>query len=102
MDPVEQLNVLSDVLTLYLQQNTNVSVPPSDFLHLAIQGMERLHKAGRMNIIYLWLWVLHVQMVPIHCYLHPECRWDIIIVNIITASSVQQVRQHHFTCCIVY
>ena len=51
MDPVKQLNFLSNMFTLYLQQHTHIRVPPSDFISLAIQGMEHLHKSGRKNVI---------------------------------------------------
>ena len=103
MDPVEQL---SDMLTLYLQQNTHVRVPPSDFLHLAIQGMERLHKAGRMNVIYLITKALGTTCTDGSDSLLPTSRMPMglieHIVSFFIATSVQQVRQHHFTRCIVY
>lgn len=106
MDPVEQLSFLSDMLTLYLQQNTQLRVPPSDFIHLAIQGMERLHKAGRMNVIYLIVKALGTTRPDGSDSLLPTSRMPMglveHIVNFFTATSVQQVRQHYLTSFIVY
>ena len=106
MDPVEQLNLLSDVFTLYLQQHTHIQVPPSDFIHLAIQGMERLHKAGWKNVIYLMAKALGTACPDSSDSLLPTSRMPMglveHIVNFFTATSLQQVGQHYsYTLCII-
>ena len=84
MDPVEQLN-LSDMFTLYLQQHTHIRIPPSDFICLAIQGMERLHKAGRKNVIYLMAKALGTARLDGSDLLLPTsrmpCQWDLLNIH---------------------
>ena len=106
MDPVEQLNLLSDMFTLYLQQHTHIQIPPSDFICLAIQGMERLRKAGRKNVIYLMAKALGTARPDGSDSLLPTSRMPMglveHIVNFFTATSLQQVGQHHcYTSCII-
>ena len=94
------------MLTLYLQQNTQIQVPPSDFIHLGIQGMDRLHKADRMNVIYLIAKALGTARPDGSDSLLPTSRMPMGLIehiaNFFTATSVQQVQQHSLTSCILY
>lgn len=106
MDPVEQLTFLSDMLTTYMRQNTGIQVPLGDFVQLVVQGMERLHKAGRTNVIYLIAKALGTTRPDGSDSLLPTSRMPMglieHIVNFFTATSVQQVRQYCLASCIVY
>lgn len=103
MDHNKQLNFLSD---MYLQWNTQIRVPSSDFIHLALYGMERLHKTGRMNVIYLIAKALSTTCPDGSDSLLPTSRMPIglveHIVNFFTATAVQQIRKHsHISYCIL-
>lgn len=105
MDPIEQLNLLSETFTLHLQQHTHIRVPPSDFIRLTIQGMEHLHKSGRKNVIYLMAKALGTNRPDGSDSLLPTSRMPMglveHIVNFFTAISLQQVRQYMSQCYFV-
>ena len=47
----EQLDLISELLTLCASQQYGLSVPV-DFIKLSLRGMQRLNDAGRFNVIY--------------------------------------------------
>ena len=52
LDPVEQLNALSQLFSVVVERKYNVAPIPVD-LRLAAEGMQNLRVSGRSNTIYL-------------------------------------------------
>ena len=48
----QQLNILSELFSMYLRENSDIRLVPSDFLELVVRGMRHLQEAGQTNIIY--------------------------------------------------
>ena len=73
----QQLEILSELFSLYLSENSRTRAVPHDFLELVVQGMRHLQEAGRSNVIYsLRLSVLCAQMTQIHFCQQRTCQWD--------------------------
>ena len=98
MEADEQLKLLSDLFSAFLKQrHPHVRLLPLDFLKLVVLGLQRLHDAGRANVIYLLAKALGTTRPDGSDSLLPTSRMPMglleYMVEFFTASSVQQVNK---------
>ena len=95
LDPVEQLNVLSQLFSAVVERNFTVARIPGDFLRRCAEVMQNLHLSGRSNTIYLLAKALGTKRIDGSDTLLPTKRMPMGLIEytaaFFTASSLQQV-----------
>ena len=91
----QQLEILSELFSLYLSENSRTRAVPHDFLELVVQGMRHLQEAGRSNVIYSLAKAVGTMRPDDSDSLLPTKNMPMGLieyaVNFFTASSVQKV-----------
>ena len=89
------LEILSELFSIYLRENSEIRSVPRDFLELVVQGMRHLGEAGRSNIIYSLAKAVGTMRPDGSDSLLPTKNMPMGLieyaVNFFTASSIQKV-----------
>ena len=99
IQPPQQLELISQMFREYVDSNTNCTIP-SDFLALAITGMEHLKSANRSNVIYELAKGLGTMRPDESDSLFPTKRMPMGLIeyniNFFTSSAINQVSSELF------